>query len=203
MNTAKNSIKVASAGVLSALLASSCCIVPVLTILAGSTGLASSFSWVEPFRPYLIFLSVSVLGFAWYQKLRVKTLPEDCCAVETKPKFIQSTTFLAIVTVFAIAMMAFPLYSNVFLNNDVSQNISIDNSKLSTLEFSIEGMTCTSCEEHIEHAVNKLSGIGSVKASYENANTIIKYDSTQTSLKEITEAIGTTGYKILSFEYKD
>ena len=203
MNTAKTSIKMASAGFLSALLASSCCIIPVLTLIAGSTGLASSFSWVEPIRPYLIFLSVAVLGFAWYQKLRVKVEPADCCAVAEKPKFIQSTTFLAIITVFAIAMMTFPLYSNIFFNKGESQGINIESSKLRAIEFNIEGMTCASCEGHIEHAVNKLPGILSVEASYEAANAIIKYDSTQTSLKEITEAIGTTGYKIISFEHKN
>ena len=171
----------ASAGVLSALLASSCCIIPVLTIIAGSTGFASSFSWVKPFRPYLILLSVLVLSFAWYQKLRVKAEPVDCCTVAEKPKFIQSTNFLAIVTFFAIAMMAFPLYSNVFFHKTDYQIISTDISKLSTLEFSIDGMTCASCEDHIEHAVNELSGIISVSASYDDANAIVKYDSTQTS----------------------
>ena len=202
MNTAKNSLKMASAGALSALLASSCCIIPILTIIVGSTGFASSFSWVEPFRPYLIFLSVVVLSFAWYQKLRVKAQPDDCCAVTKKPKFIQSTNFLAIVTFFAIAMMAFPLYSNVFFHRADHQIISTDISKLTTLEFSIDGMTCASCEEHIEHEVNKLTGISSVSASYDDANTIVKYDSTQTSLKEISAAIGTTGYKIVSIQYK-
>lgn len=193
----------AGAGFLSALLASSCCIIPILTLIAGSTVFASSFSWVEPIRPYLIALSVTVLSFAWYQKLRVKAEPVDCCAVTEKPKFIQSTTFLSIITVFAVAMMAVPLYSNIFFNKVEGQNINIENSKLSVIEFNIEGMTCTSCEGHIEHAVNKLSGIVSVKASYENENAIIEYDSTQTSLQDITEAIGTTGYKIINIEHKN
>lgn len=202
MNTAKNSIKMAGAGFLSALLASSCCIVPVLSLIAGSTGLASSFSWVEPIRPYLIAVSVCVLGFAWYHKLKVKTKPDDCCAVEVKPRFIQTTTFLSIVTVFAIAMMTFPLYAKVFYSNDENQNISLDSSSLRILEFRIEGMTCASCEGHIEHAVNKLPGISTVVASYEGANAVIKYDLTQTSLQEISGAIETTGYKIISCEHK-
>ncbi len=203
MNTAKTSIKMTGAGILSALLASSCCIIPVLALVAGSTSMASSFSWVEPIRPYLIILSLTVLAFSWYQKLNSVKEPEDCCAVIEKPKFIQTKTFLAIITVFALAMMSFPLYSNIFFNQDKSASTNMDHSKLRTLEFNISGMTCTGCEEHIEHAVSKLPGIALVNATYENSNTIVKYDSLQTSLQQIQDAIGTTGYIITEIHNKN
>jgi len=186
----------AGAGILSALLASSCCIIPVLALIAGSTGMASSFSWVEPARPYLIILSITVLAFAWYQKLKAKIETTDCCVVTEKPKFIQTKSFLAIITVFALAMMTFPLYSNMLFIGDTKEKTNIDHSKLATVEFTISGMTCTGCEGHIESAVSKLPGIALVTASYEKANTIVKYDSLQTSLQQIRDAIGTTGYTI-------
>ena len=62
--------KLISAGLLTAIASSLCCITPVLAIVAGSSGLASTFSWLEPFRPYFIGMTVLVLGFAWYQKLK-------------------------------------------------------------------------------------------------------------------------------------
>lgn len=203
MNTARSSIRMASAGVFSALLASSCCIIPVLAILAGSTGMASSLSWVEPARPYLIGLSVAVLGFAWYQNLKVRKETPDCCAAPEKPKFIQSKSFLAIVTVFALAMISFPVYSSIFFAPVESTSKGIDQSKLSMVEFKISGMTCTSCENHIEHAVSKLPGIAKVTASYEESKTIVAYDSSQTSLEQIVEAIGTTGYVITETQLKN
>ena len=106
------------------------------------------------------------------------------------------------ITVFALAMMTFPLYSNIFFSQEERQNISNDHPNLNIIEFKIDGMTCTSCEDHIEHAVNKLSGIVTVKASYENSNAIVEYDSLQTSLPKIQEAIGTTGYTITSINQK-
>ena len=39
-------------GIIASLGASLCCITPVLAVLAGSAGLASTFSWLDPFRPY-------------------------------------------------------------------------------------------------------------------------------------------------------
>ena len=90
-------------GVLTAIAASLCCITPVLALVAGSSGIASSFSWMEPARPYLIGFTVLVLGFAWYQKLKPRTAEEiECdCEEDEKPSFWQSRNFLGIVTVFA------------------------------------------------------------------------------------------------------
>ena len=61
----KKQNRLLGAGVLTAITASLCCITPVLAIVAGSSGIAASFSWLEPFRPFLIGLTVLVLGFAW------------------------------------------------------------------------------------------------------------------------------------------
>ena len=162
--------------------------------------MSSSFSWVEPFRPYLIALSVGVLSFAWYQKLRKKKASVDCCAKVQKPIFIQSKAFLGIITIFTIAMMAFPLYSNQFLSMTKKMDPVTDQSNMSLVEFTISGMSCTGCETHIEHAVEKLQGVSSVNVSYENSNATVSYDTIQTTLEEIHKAIGSTGYGITNIK---
>ncbi|HEU4634309.1 MAG TPA: mercuric transporter MerT family protein, partial [Flavisolibacter sp.] len=70
MISIKSSGTFSSAGVLSAIAASLCCITPVIALLAGSSSIAANFSWIEPARPYLIALSISVLALAWYVKLK-------------------------------------------------------------------------------------------------------------------------------------
>ena len=89
------------AGVLTAIAASLCCITPVIALLAGSGSIAANFSWIEPARPYLIGLSIAVLAFAWYLKLKpAKTNDMDCnCETTKKASFIQSKFFLGLVTV--------------------------------------------------------------------------------------------------------
>jgi mercuric ion transport protein len=197
----KSENKLIGAGVLTAFTASLCCITPVLALMAGTSGIASTFSWIEPFRPYLIGLTILVIVFAWYQKLIpiiIGTKKEiDCeCEEDEKPKFIQSKTFLGIVTVFALVMLAFPNYSYVFYPNTEKQLIVVDKSDIKTTEFKISGMTCASCEEHVNHEVNKISGIVNSKASYENGNAIIKFNRTKTNETEIEKAINSTGYKV-------
>ncbi|MEG9329211.1 mercuric transport protein MerTP [Salinimicrobium catena] len=181
---------------LTAITASLCCITPVLALIAGTSGIASTFSWIEPFRPYLIGLTVLVLGFAWYQKLKPKKEIDCQCETDEKPKFIQSKTFLGIVTVFAVVMLAFPYYSGIFYTNTEKQIIVVDKSDIKTVQFKINGMTCTGCEEHVNHEVYKLDGIINSKASYENGNATIEFDQAKTNEMEIEKAINSTGYKV-------
>ena len=199
----KTENKLIGAGLLTAITASLCCITPVLALIAGTSGIVSTFSWIEPFRPYLIGLTILVLGFAWYQKLKHKKKIDCECDTDDLPagkagklKFIQSQTFLGIVTAFAIIMLAFPYYSGIFYPNTEKQIMVVEKSDIITTEFKISGMTCTSCEEHVNHEVNKLNGIVSSKTSYENGNTIIEFDRSKTTETEIKKAINSTGYKV-------
>ena len=192
----KSENKLIGAGLLTAITASLCCITPVLALIAGTSGIASTFSWIEPFRPYLIGLTILVLGFAWYQKLKPQKEIDCECETDENPKFIQSKKFLGIVTAFAIVMMAFPNYSGIFYPNTEKQIVVVDKSDIKTTEFKISGMTCASCEESVNHEVNKLNGIVNSKASYENGNAIIEFDRTKSNEIEIEKAISSTGYKV-------
>ena len=181
--------KLAVTSILTAITASLCCITPVLALIAGTSGVASTFSWIEPFRPYLIGLTILVLLFAWYQKLKPEKEIDCECETDKKPKFIQSKTFLGVVTVFAIVMLALPYYSSMFYPNSEKQIVIVDKSNIKTTEYKISGMTCASCEAHVNHEVNKLNGIVNSKTSYENGNSIIEFDETKTNELEIEKAV--------------
>lgn len=186
---------------LAAIAASLCCITPVLALLAGTSGLASTFSWMEPARPYLIGLTVAVLGFAWYQKLKPQKAEIDCdCEEDGKTPFMQTKTFLGIVTLFAGLMLAFPYYSKVFYPDNGQQIIMVSQSDVQEAIFDISGMTCTSCEEHVKHAVNELPGIVEAKASFEDGKADVKFDKSKTSTDAIKAAIDETGYKVTDFK---
>jgi copper chaperone CopZ len=192
----KSENSLAGLGLISAIAASLCCITPVLALIAGTSGLASTFSWLEPLRPYFIGLTVLVLAFAWYQKLKPKKQIDCDCETNEKPKFIQSKMFLGIVTVFAIIMLAFPYYTSVFYPQTEKQIIVVDKSNIQEVEFTVSGMTCTGCEEHINHEVNKLTGIISSNVSYENGKAVVEFDNSKTNITEIEKAINSTGYSV-------
>jgi copper chaperone CopZ len=192
----KSENKLAGLGLLTAISASLCCITPVLALLAGTSGLASTFSWLDPLRPYLIGLTVLVLGFTWYQKLKPQKQIDCNCDTTEKTPFIQTRKFLGIVTVFAGLMLAFPTYAHVFFPQTENSTVVTDQSKIETAEFKINGMTCSGCEEHVNLEVNKLTGIIKTTVSYENGNAIIEFDQAQTDIEEIEKAIEKTGYSV-------
>ncbi|MCK5443213.1 MAG: mercuric transport protein MerTP [Maribacter sp.] len=196
----KNSKRLIGTSVLAAITASLCCITPILALLAGTSGMASTFSWIEPFRPYLIGFTLLVLAFAWYRQLRPKTLEElECACEDEKPKFMNSKGFLLLVTVFAGLMLAFPFYSHIFYSTSstTKEVVFVEQSNVKEIRITIEGMTCSGCEAHIESEVNKLDGILNVKADYEKTSAVVKYDDTRVDIQKIETAILSTGYQIV------
>ncbi|QTE35818.1 mercuric transport protein MerTP [Mucilaginibacter gossypii] len=198
MNNLKSSQTWLGAGVITAIGASLCCITPVLALISGASGIASSFSWMEPFRPYLIAITLGVLGFAWYQKLKPKTAEEIACACEDdeKPSFFQSKTFLSIITVFAIVMLAFPYYGQAFYPKENKNIVVVSADNIKQVNFKLRGMDCASCEEHIKYSVNKLPGILETKADYKTGIANVKYDQSKTNKNSIIKAIDATGYNV-------
>lgn len=183
--------------IITAIAASLCCITPVLALIAGTSGIASTFSWIEPFRPYLIAITIVLLAIVWYQKLKPKKEAIDCQCEDDNPKFINSKKFLFLITLFTGLMLAFPNYSEIFFPSDKKEVVYVSESDVNVVEYKISGMTCAGCEVHIESEVNKLDGIIEVKANYENGNTVVKFDRGKVTNKEIEVAVGKTGYKII------
>lgn len=192
----KSSKKAVITGAIAALAASSCCIPPLIAAIAGIGGVSSSLSWVEPFRPFLIGLAIIAIGYAWYVHLKPKKADDCGCEIE-KPKFYQKRSFLIGMTLFAIVSITIPYYSHLLFPNNKKEVVVEDISKLNKVEIQIEGMTCDACQNHVDFAINDLNGIVNVTTSYKNQNTIVEFDTAQTSIQEINKAISSTGYKPL------
>lgn len=199
----KTSTKAAKAGLLVAFTASLCCITPVLALLSGVGGVAATFSWMEPLRPFMIALTLGVLGFAWYQKLKPRKAEEITCDCEEdgKEPFIQSKMFLGIVTVAGIVLLSFPSYSHIFYPDNSNKSTSgIEMSSIQQVNFEIKGMTCTGCEEHVKHAVNEVEGVTSVTASFKDGKATVQFDIQKVSKETIIDAINETGYTVVKSE---
>lgn len=202
MKPQKSSKGLIGAGLLTAIAASLCCITSVLALFAGASGIASSFSWLEPARPYLIGITVLVICFAWYQKLKPRTKEEIQCACEEdeKPSFWQSKMFLGIVTVFAALMLAFPYYSYIFFPKTESKVIVVESNNIVEANFDIEGMTCQGCEEEVKHEIAQLPGFIEATVNHETGKAKVKFDKSKTSLEQVVQAINKTGYKVIHQE---
>jgi copper chaperone CopZ len=66
-----------------------------------------------------------------------------------------------------------------------------------TINLSIEGMTCTGCENTICTSLEKVPGVKSVKASFTDGNAVIEYEPGKVDTVKLKEAVDASGYKAL------
>ncbi|GAB2960530.1 hypothetical protein GCM10027048_30360 [Hymenobacter coalescens] len=190
----------AGTSLLAALAASLCCITPLLAVVGGLGGVASSFSWLEPLRPYLVALTVCVLCFAWYQQYKPASVEVDGCGCSEpmKKPLLQSRGFLAAVTAVAVILLTFPYYgAHLYPANDSMPAATIVNPVWKTASYRIGGMTCEACARHVEHDVQQVPGVQSVRVSYDQGTAQVRFDPAVTPAVQVEKAINGTGYHVL------
>ena len=199
MNKQKVSTGLIGSGITLAFISSLCCITPVLAIIGGLGGAASVFSWIEPARPYLIIVTIGVLGFAFYQAYK-PAKPDDCNCEPAKKSFLKSKSFLWVVTILSIVLMTFPYYSKVFFANCNNKKATYTHQPVNsifTASIRIKGMTCQSCESHVNNELAKVKGLKGYETNYLKGQSIVRFDTTMVSINSITDAINQTGYKAI------
>lgn len=110
MNASRPRAWIVVAAVASALGASVCCVLPVVVAFLG-VGSAALGSRFEPFRPWFLALTALFLGLAFYRAYKpAECAPGEACAVPDNRR--RARIVLWLVTVVAIALLAFPYYSS-------------------------------------------------------------------------------------------
>lgn len=194
------------AGLLAAVAASLCCITPVLAVLGGLGGIASTFSWLDPLRPYLIGITALVLGFAFYKAYKPEKEGDVDCACEdeespAKKNFLNSKAFLWVVTGVSILMFAFPSYSHIFFPETNNNIVVVNESNITEARLYIEGMTCTGCEESVDYALQTEEGVISATSSYKTGIAEVKFDKSKVNPEQLSKAVEEkVGYKVNKFE---
>jgi copper chaperone CopZ len=89
----------------------------------------------------------------------------------------------------------------VSCNNKGKKSEKTDADALARIEVSINGMTCTGCEQNIQNNVSKLDGIKTVKAAYTVGKAIIEYNPEIVDTTKIRTAITQSGYSVAAFNY--
>ena len=189
-------------GIITALLASLCCITPVLAVLGGLGGIATTFSFLEPLRPYLIGLTIIVLSYVFYNvhKPKKQTDIECACENDETPKFINSKKFLWIITGVSALLISFPYYSKALFPAGNENFVIVQSDNIVKAKLDIEGMTCTGCEESVNYALKEV-GVISATSSYNTGIAYVEYDKSKVSPKQLKKAVEEkVGYKVKFIE---
>ena len=64
-----------------------------------------------------------------------------------------------------------------------------------TIALTVEGMSCTGCEETIQTALAKIDGVIDVKASHTDSIVKVSYDSTLVKVEQLGDEINKLDYQ--------
>jgi len=120
---------------------------------------------------------------------------ENCNSCNSNKKtIVKSKIYIWLVALFVVTMVLVSYYPQLFYQSVEKKKLVIEQSKMEIVNLNIEGMTCTGCEENINHSISKLDGILEIKSSYKKGTSVIEFDKSKTNLEAIKKIIRSKGY---------
>jgi len=184
-------MKANHAGILSALLATSCCVGPLVLVAVGLGGGAAFLG-----RYHWLFLigGIAVLTWAWAKYLREKTVCD--CEHKTMQGRRSGMFALLIATVIVLGFGSLNISRYTFASAPPSaQAQAQDTNGLSRVVIPVEGMSCATCELPVRHALKRIDGVKSTHVSAATKSATVDYESAKTNPQQLVAAINSSGYR--------
>lgn len=189
--------------VLSAILASSCCVPPLillgLTLLGvGTAGFAGLSTTLGAVKWYLLPLAVVGVGSSYYLYFREK---RQCAGAACKIVNEKLTkTVLSISTIVVVGFLTWSIYPYALGSSEILIGDNAGSPRLAV--FQVDGMTCGGCEIAVDGAINATGLADSVKSSFTESKAYVWYADSDTDIEEFLSAINSIGYKASLLEVK-
>jgi len=189
--------------VVAAIVASLCCILPIVFALTGFSILGASALFAA-WRPYLLALTFGLLGVGYYFAYRptvTDCAPGETCSIPSTRR--SGRLALWLVTVAVILFAAFPFYSRVVadaLLSDSSQGLAgrviPPAPAVARATIVIEGMDCSACATAVENRLKAVAGVRKAIVSFEHKKAEIDYAPHSASMEQMEKAIQEAGYRV-------
>jgi len=109
----------AAGGLVGALTASSCCILPLVLLSLGVSGAwIGNFTQLAPYQPYFLAVTIGCLGYGYwlvYRSTKLACADGDACARPLPNRFVKTGLILA--SLLAATALAFDFLAPLFLNS--------------------------------------------------------------------------------------
>ncbi len=192
--------KVCMAGAIgAALLASVCCLGPVVLAGLGIGAMAAAQSFA-PYRPLFLALTVLFLGVGFYfayRKPKQAACEGPVCEAPRAARWGRPLLWLA--TGLVIALVAFPYYY-ASLQAILDKQLLADRNPAPaancvTTQLEIGGMTCEGCASLIRSKLLETPGVVQAEVRYPEGTALVSYDPAQTELAGLLARIENAGYQ--------
>lgn len=183
-------MKAEKVGVVSVVLASACCVGPLLLLALGLGGTVLG-SFFSRYHWHLQIGSLIVLAVAWYKFLKER---KKCRTAECDMKGEKMTRItLGIVTLIVAAFIGLNFVGA--LQSGASDKAVAVPQNVATVTIPVEGMTCMTCEMTVNKSLKNLPGVFNSNADSATGQVSVQYDPLKVSIQQMADAINKTGYK--------
>lgn len=179
-------------GFLSALVASLCCIGPLVAVVAGAGSFVAA-GWFERWRPAFLAVTATLLALAWVLTLRARRIAcsDATCATPRGSRWTTGVLIFSTVIVGAVAM--FPRIAQTAVGR--SAGATSERAEGHVLRVRIPTMDCAACALGIEGTLKRVPGIRTAVVRYETKEAEVVYDPATISATAVMAKIDATGFK--------
>ena len=184
----------AAGSVLTAIVASVCCIGPALLALVG-VGSLGAFGALESYRPYFIALTAVLLGLAFYFTYRKKeiTCEDGSCKVVEAGKWNKIGVWTS--AVIALSAILFQYMNATPTASAATMKLTAGQGQYATAVLNIKGMDCEACANGLQASLLQMKGVKSAVVKYNSGSAIILYDPVVVAPESFANFLTKAGYK--------
>ena len=184
----------ATGSILTAIVASVCCIGPALLALVG-VGSIGIFGTLEGYRPYFMALTAVLLVLAFYFTYRKREIPceDGSCRVVKAGKWNKIGVWTS--AVIALAAILFPYFNVTPAATASVIHPTGKQIKYATAVLRIKGMDCVECANGLQAALSQMKGTESAVVNYKEGSAVIKYDPKGVAPTAFAAFLTKMGYK--------
>ncbi len=193
--------KVGIVGAVSAaVLASICCIGPVVLAGLGMSAVAAAQAFA-PYRPLFLAITVAFLAAGFYFAYRRPKQKAGCAGeVCEAPRIARwGRPLLWLATVLVIVLVAFPYYYaplRVVLNEPPAPAAAtMQAANLATVDLTIGGMTCEGCAGVIRSKLLQTPGVFDAQVVYPEGTAQVMFDPAKTDAAKLAAVVKSLGYQ--------
>lgn len=184
--------------VVTAILSSACCWVPLLLLTFGASAAGAS-AFFERWRPAFIVVAVTMLALGFYfSYFRRTTCADGCCGERPRRgRRLQRAMLWGSAAVVA-AFIFFPNYVGLLLDGSNSTATASTGGLVETdarkYTFDVEGMHCAACAVTLRNELVKLDGVVDAQVDYGNTTARLRAtgDGIPARVAEVASRVGYT-----------
>ena len=188
--------------VVAAVAASACCILPALLGVAGAGTLGFGAA-LEPYRPYLLGLTVLLLGAAFYLTYRPVKCEPGSCPTEKPSVWRLNRAALWGIALFTVGVMAYPQVASQRAERTLARRTTpasppsaASQTATKTVAFTVGGMTCEACTRPIIEELEKQPGVKEARIDFKSGRAVISYDPERVAALSLRDTIERMGYTV-------